>query len=137
LAKGSFKHNQQCWIVKCRCGKETEVASQHLRSAVSTKCIQCAGKVASEKKYRTTYQAGGSRIKWIQKRMEDLYAKQNAMCPVCDRQLPTFISSCALDHDHSTGEGRALLHRGCNVFVGMIENHPNILDNVKNYLGVD
>ena len=48
--------------------------------------------------------------------------KQGGICPLCLKELPTAMAQCALDHDHTTGEVRGLLHMGCNKAEGSIFN---------------
>ena len=53
------------------------------------------------------------------------YDAQSGICPICDKPLTAKIS---LDHDHSTGEPRALLHQQCNLKVAQIETHTKKLN---------
>ena len=53
------------------------------------------------------------------------YDAQNGICPICDKPLKGKIS---LDHDHSTGEPRGLLHQSCNLKVAQIETHTKKLN---------
>ena len=53
------------------------------------------------------------------------YDAQNGICPICDKLLTGKIS---LDHDHSTGEPRGLLHQQCNIKVAQIETHTKKLN---------
>lgn len=50
-----------------------------------------------------------------------LLGQQAGRCALC--QLPCSASEAVLDHDHSTGAVRAVLHRGCNALLGKIENN--------------
>ena len=58
-------------------------------------------------------------------------AKQQGLCYICKDQ-----PAVALDHNHITGEFRAILCNSCNLLVGWVEKstHPNILMEVKNYI---
>jgi Recombination endonuclease VII len=135
LGVGTFIWNQQRWRVCCECGVEKEVASQHLRMGKSTCCIKCAGKKLSERcglaNFRK-YRGGGFRVQWIKREAELLYSNQNGICPICNKNLPG-LSKCAWDHDHKTGMRRALVHRGCNVFLGFIERDLALLPRVIKY----
>lgn len=51
-----------------------------------------------------------------------LHREQEGVCPLCLKPLPTQMSKVALDHDHTTGEVRGLLHLGCNKAEGSIYN---------------
>ena len=48
------------------------------------------------------------------------WVKQGKICPLC--QAPIVKENTVLDHDHDTGECRAVLHRGCNALLGKLEN---------------
>lgn len=48
-----------------------------------------------------------------------LLVKQNGECPMCKRK----VVKEALDHCHDSGLIRATLCRGCNMFLGKIENN--------------
>ena len=54
-----------------------------------------------------------------------LYEQQGGCCAVCQKHHATIASNVdrsglVLDHDHTTGEARALLCRTCNIAVGQI-----------------
>ena len=53
------------------------------------------------------------------------YDAQSGICPICNKPLTGKIS---LDHDHATGEPRALLHQQCNLKVAQIETHTKKLN---------
>jgi hypothetical protein len=46
---------------------------------------------------------------------------QHSRCALC--QLPCSAEQAVLDHDHSTGAIRAVLHRSCNALLGRLENN--------------
>lgn len=45
---------------------------------------------------------------------------QRGMCPICERTIKP--SEAVLDHDHTTGHTRMVLHRECNSLEGKIAN---------------
>lgn len=47
--------------------------------------------------------------------------EQGDICPLCGRPLGADV---VLDHDHRTGDIRAVVHRWCNAVLGKIENWP-------------
>jgi len=50
-----------------------------------------------------------------------LLAEQNNLCAIC--QQPLDPQEAVLDHCHTTGQIRAVLHRGCNMYIGALENN--------------
>lgn len=52
-----------------------------------------------------------------------LMAKQDGVCPLCGTDLKAIPSkNVVVDHDHSTGQIRGLLCRGCNGAEGKVKN---------------
>lgn len=78
------------------------------------------------------------------KTYRDGYLKQQQyICALCNEHIDP--AEAVLDHCHTTGKLRAVLHRGCNAFLGTIENNrkrnrisdsrlENILENVIEYV---
>ena len=59
------------------------------------------------------------------------YDAQSGICPICLKPLastPLTTYKLSLDHDHSTGEPRGLLHQQCNLKVAQIETHTKKLN---------
>lgn len=50
-----------------------------------------------------------------------LLQQQNGKCALC--HLPCTEKDARLDHDHSTGAVRGVLHNGCNALLGKVENN--------------
>jgi len=50
----------------------------------------------------------------------ELLKKQKGICPVCKHKIPE--KEAVLDHDHSKGHVRCVLHRRCNVLEGKLFN---------------
>lgn len=50
-----------------------------------------------------------------------LLAQQGGRCSLCG--LPCSAEQAVLDHNHSTGAVRGVLHRGCNSLLGKLENN--------------
>ena len=74
---------------------------------------------------------------------EQLLQEQNNLCAIC--QEPLDPMEAVLDHCHTTGQIRAVLHRGCNMYIGALENNQkrnrisatklaNILANFQTYV---
>lgn len=56
----------------------------------------------------------------VKKLREDYLKRQKGICPLC--QLPIAKDKAVLDHDHSSGHIRKVLHRHCNVLEGKLAN---------------
>lgn len=52
---------------------------------------------------------------------EQLLKEQNNLCAICKEHV--MPNEAVLDHDHKSGYIRAVLHRGCNAFIGHMENN--------------
>lgn len=61
-------------------------------------------------------------------------AKQNGICPICLLGLPNIEEriKIAIDHDHTTGRVRGVLHRRCNGNLGFYEKNRT---RIETYLG--
>jgi len=67
---------------------------------------------------------------------------QDHICPLCGHLITP--DNCALDHDHSTGHVRQVLHKICNWSLGKVEKAAGrvrdsdlFLDNVVDYIRQD
>lgn len=76
---------------------------------------------------------------------ERLLSEQGHLCALCSEPIE---GDAVLDHDHSSGLIRCVLHRGCNALLGKIENNmarnrvnisrlAKISDNLITYLTAD
>jgi hypothetical protein len=64
---------------------------------------------------------------------ETMFNEQKCLCKLCNRELPNFRESC-VEHDHKTGRIRGLVHNSCNIFIGIVEQTPEVLLNINQYL---
>lgn len=75
-----------------------------------------------------------------------MLAEQEGHCMLCCERIAE--GEDVLDHCHTTGHVRAVLHRGCNVMLGHIENNRarhmmkggrlfRFLRGVENYINAD
>lgn len=62
-----------------------------------------------------------------------MYLEQDGNCLGCGKEMLT-SRDCQVDHDHATGKIRGLLHRNCNLILGMIYDNPEILISLAHYL---
>ena len=83
---------------------------------------------------------GGQRPHWLkheysitQIQFDEMLIKQENLCLVCLEPFTEKDIPC-VDHDHETDENRGLLHRTCNVALGLLGDDPVILDRAATYL---
>lgn len=57
--------------------------------------------------------------------------RQGNVCAVCKEPFDGYV---AVDHDHTTGKVRGLLHRRCNTMVGMARDNYMTLDSAARYV---
>jgi len=83
------------------------------------------------------------RPKDIKPLREQLLKEQLGLCALCKE--PILANEVVLDHHHGTGFIRSVLHRGCNAYIGALENNmarnkitpsrlSNILRNFEHYV---
>ena len=56
----------------------------------------------------------------IKPHRDSLQTKQGSICPLCRGKIPD--NDAVLDHCHTTGRVRAVLHNDCNMLLGKVEN---------------
>lgn len=61
-----------------------------------------------------------------------MYVSQNASCGAC--LLPFNNAVPFIDHDHTTGKVRGLVHGNCNTVLGFVKDNPTTLENLAKYL---
>ena len=62
---------------------------------------------------------------------DEMYERQGGCCAICGTAEGTHV-----DHDHETGEVRALLCHSCNVGIGHFRDNPELLQAAIEYLEV-
>jgi hypothetical protein len=65
---------------------------------------------------------------------EEMMQTQNAKCAICGVDFSTLSRRPAIDHNHATGEVRALLCNPCNARVGFVETEATYRVAVLSYL---
>jgi hypothetical protein len=60
---------------------------------------------------------------------ERLHTAQGGRCAICDDEV-----ELGVDHDHLTGEVRALLCNGCNTAIGLLRENPILTEKALEYL---
>lgn len=63
-----------------------------------------------------------------------LFTEQTGSCALCDKHQSEQRKAMAVDHDHKTGEIRALLCHNCNVGLGNFQDNQDLLQKAINYL---
>lgn len=65
----------------------------------------------------------------------EMLAKQNGLCAICGTDTPKGAGQrFHVDHDHNTGEIRALLCNSCNVGIGHFHHEVKLLENAISYV---
>ena len=125
---------------KCRvCG--VELTDENWYSSRRKKheyiCMAC-----SKERYRQYYKNHKDKVReWYLKGVysitisyfTQMLKNQNYSCLICGREFTDDNPAC-IDHDHKTGEIRALLCRNCNTMIGMANEDPEIFDKAKEYI---
>jgi hypothetical protein len=140
LEKRSSRNNVRYWFCRCDCGIEKEVSQRNLINGRSSGCIKCSGKKntlrATERNApvngRYEWVRGNPRANWWKAVRKAQVEKQKGICSICLK--PLLPENQHFDHDHETNLCREIVHGGCNVFIGFVENNPGILDRVKDYI---
>jgi hypothetical protein len=68
---------------------------------------------------------------------EELLRNQNGKC-ICGAEKPAesyrYHNNLFVDHDHGTGDIRGLLCNRCNHILGMVDDNPELLEKLAQYL---
>ena len=64
----------------------------------------------------------------------EMLNKQSGSCAICGRHQSESKKRLHIDHNHSTGQVRALLCYRCNAGIGLLDEDINRLDMAKLYL---
>jgi Autographiviridae endonuclease VII len=63
--------------------------------------------------------------------------KQGYQCPICQGWLyPQKEKGIHIDHDHTTGKVRGLLHNSCNMLLGLAHDNVAVLEAAIAYLNM-
>jgi len=63
---------------------------------------------------------------------DKMFKEQDGVCGICG--LPQIMRRLAVDHDHKTGKIRGLLCSGCNTSIGRLQDNPERLVKMMQYL---
>lgn len=64
----------------------------------------------------------------------ELFAEQGGRCSICEKHQSDFPKRLAVDHDHITGDVRALLCHHCNTALGAFDENEDLLIKAVEYL---
>lgn len=62
---------------------------------------------------------------------QEMYERQQGICPICSTPVD---DGAAVDHDHTTGKVRGLLHSRCNLGIGVLGDSADNLLRAYQYL---
>lgn len=64
--------------------------------------------------------------------VREAYQAQQEKCVICLDHI--MLETCAIDHNHKTGEFRGLLCKKCNTSIAFLKDHPETVDRAAKYL---
>lgn len=116
-----------------RCGGTERYGRSH-------SCVRCTNERSSARKDTPEYRAT-AKAYWMRKRygitpeqMQEMLASQGSRCGCCGAVEPGNKNGWCVDHDHATGQLRAVLCHGCNVGLGAFRDSPERLRQATEYL---
>lgn len=65
------------------------------------------------------------------KEFDTLLEKQDNLCALCNMALD---ESLCVDHNHTTGKVRGIIHKTCNTAIGLLKDNPELLYRASTYL---
>lgn len=66
----------------------------------------------------------------------NMLISQNHCCAICSISVENLNRMLDIDHCHKTGKVRGLLCNRCNKFLNMIDVNDDILEKIRNYVGI-
>lgn len=127
------------WVERpCRhCGETFVRASDRAgaRRYCSDACKKAAVRERAAGAHRWAHLA--SRYGVTPESIEQMMVDQNGGCAICRRLLAgkgLEPDSPQVDHDHATGQVRAILCRPCNTALGMFRDDPVLVERAAKYL---
>lgn len=87
------------------------------------RCKPCTLEAGRDGSFRKRYGVGLREV-------EEMREAQGGQCATCANE-----GDLCVDHDHETGAVRQLLCRRCNVALGQVEDDPELLHSLIDYLG--
>jgi hypothetical protein len=139
----SLSGQGRVWICDCDCGNITTVPGKALKRPIkpthSCGCLWREWRHTSRiRRSKNNYQRangalscsspGATRLK------ESKYQEQCGKCALCGRDLPADFRRAHWDHNHETKQFRGLVHNVCNIIIGYVEVHPELIEKVQGYI---
>ena len=127
---------------KCpKCGEQKPLSDFHKdknsKDGKSRLCANCATKQSKEwyrKNPNTKRNARLLREYGISLQdFDDMVANQNGKCAVCQNAFKNSVDTC-VDHNHATGQIRALLCNHCNRAIGLFKESIDSMKSAVKYL---
>jgi len=91
----------------------------------------------ANKEYAKVYAKNNSLKRLYNITIEDynlMFEKQKGCCKICNIHQSKTLKNLFVDHNHETGEVRALLCHNCNTAIGLIKEDTNVLASAIKYL---
>lgn len=104
---------------KCKEQKTLEDFSKSKQNKTHAYCKPC------QSEYHFIRRYGLDRDDYLQ-----MFEEQESKCAICNR----YDDKLHVDHDHKTGEVRALLCGQCNKAIGLMKDNPRITQAATDYL---
>lgn len=133
------KKCSRCGVLKSlwefnRCNKASNGRQGNCRE-----CSRDVGKLATTRRRASEYYQENkeanffTRIRRVFKlsveQWDEMMLKQGGMCAICDEE-----SKLGVDHDHVTGNVRALLCNQCNSAIGLLNESPTTIRKAAGYI---
>jgi hypothetical protein len=66
--------------------------------------------------------------------IEEIWKHQGGVCGLCGKEIEGGMNVADLDHDHLTGVLRGLIHRHCNILLGILRDDAVWMKQAAAYL---
>lgn len=131
-----------------RCGrcKETKPRDEFQRDrsqpdGLQYRCRPCCSAVSQVYRAKHGYDADLRRVRLLKYKygltpedFDAMWARQSGLCAICLSSLARSSRGHCIDHNHSTGDVRALLCHPCNKGIGHLKDSPDVLLRAADYL---
>jgi len=124
---------------KCQsCGTEITEANQVPSGrGIKSRCRPChnAYRRANHDPIKSRAEGLKHRYNITLDQYDEMYEAQQGRCAICGTDTPgSRFNHFHVDHDHVTGQVRALLCEACNTGLGKFRDNPNLLRSAALYL---